>query len=63
MADSPEPHGEVNPRLSKEYEDPHFHDEEPATVDDGEQPRGPRPVSKGKKPMRLPPPRRRFTED
>jgi hypothetical protein len=62
MADSPEPHGDVNPRLSKEYEDPHFHDEEPATVDDGE-PRPSRPPSKGKKPSRLPPPRRRFTDD
>lgn len=48
-----------------EYEDPHYHDEDDVVASTEEDPTrkvvGPRP---GKKPARkLPPPRRRFTED
>jgi hypothetical protein len=63
MGNSPETPGEARPRLSKEYEDPHFHDDdEVAPVEDGE-PRASRPAAGKRKSNRPPPPRGRFHED
>ena len=64
MADTPETPSEPVHRLSREFEDPHYHDdEEPVPLDDDGQPRTNRP-SPGRKPARrLPPPKRRFDED
>ena len=46
-----------------EYQDPHYHDEEPEIVDDEGTPLGnPTPVAK-KKTNRRPPPLRRYYED
>jgi hypothetical protein len=60
MADTPEPPDTPTQRHTREYEDPHFHDDdEVATVEDGEA-RGPHfPARKKKFPRRS----RRYEED
>jgi hypothetical protein len=63
MANSPDTPDEPKPRVNKEYEDPHYHDEdEVAPVDDSE-PRTHRSGAAKKKPQRRPPPPRRFYDD
>jgi hypothetical protein len=42
-------------RLSKEYEDPHYHDEDEFLQADDVQPSGPRLASRGKAKRKLPP--------
>jgi hypothetical protein len=62
MSDTPEPAGDPKVRLNKEYEDPHFHDEDEVALpaEDGEH-RPARPAGRRKI---IPPPRpRRFHED
>jgi hypothetical protein len=64
MADSPEPQAETTPRVTKEYEDPHYHDEdEVVPPPDDDVPHGTHVPAGKKLPRRLPPPRRRFTDD
>lgn len=64
MGNSSEIPDDPKPRLHKEYEDPHYHDEdEVAPVEDGEMRTG-RPAAAAKRrPNRPPPPPRRFYED
>ena len=63
MADPPDTPEDPKPRLNKEYEDPHYHDEDETPVPD-EGPVAGHRIPMGKKaPRRLPPPRRRFLED
>ncbi len=63
MANSPDTPNEPKPRVEKEYEDPHYHDEdEVAPVEDGEH-RTSKPGAVRKKPSRRPPPPRRYYED
>jgi hypothetical protein len=63
MADIPEPPSEPTNRPAKEYEDPHYHDDEDVVpVDDG-LPRGARVGGARKPARRIPPPKRRFHED
>ena len=64
MAELPEPQGAPR-RPSKEYEDPHFHDEdEVAAPPPDESPRPPSPSQPRTAPARKLPPRpRRFYED
>jgi hypothetical protein len=65
MVDSPENTSEQpNPRLEKEYEDPHYHDEDEVAqvANDDLLPR-PHAVPGGRKPRGLLPPRRRFQEE
>jgi hypothetical protein len=62
MGDTPTAPVEPKPRLTREYEDPHYHDEDEVAPNDDVVPRHaaaalPRPA------RRLPPPRRRFYED
>jgi hypothetical protein len=60
MSETPETPGDPKVRLTKEYEDPHFHDDdEVAPVEDNER-RPLRPTSRRKAPL---PPPRRFQED
>jgi hypothetical protein len=62
MSDSPQNPRTPNPRLNKEYEDPHYHDEDETTPPDDEQ----RHAHAGKPPQRrksLYRPRRRFVDD
>lgn len=63
MSDSPQNPRTPNPRLNKEYEDPHYHDEdEAAPVEDDEQ----RRASHAKPSPRRKPvyrPRRRFLDE
>ena len=65
MADQPQPPNDPTNRLGKEYEDPHYHDEDdvPAAADG--LPRSAHPAATaGRKPARrIPPPKRRFYED
>ncbi len=68
MTSSPDTPNEPKPHVHKEYEDPHYHDEdEVAPVEDGEQhsgQAGARKPSRGKgSARRPPPPRRRFYDD
>jgi len=63
MAESPKPQ-DAPRRLSKEYEDPHFHDEDevtPPPIDEEVRPRTVVPVQPNRR--KLPPPPRRFHED
>jgi hypothetical protein len=64
MSSFPDTPGDSRQRLSREYEDPHYHDDdEVAQVEDGE-PHGSRPaVTNKRKPPRLPAPPRRFEDD
>jgi hypothetical protein len=60
MSETPDPAGDPKVRVHKEYEDPHFHDDdEVAPVEDGER-RPARPAGRRKT---TPPPPRRFHED
>jgi hypothetical protein len=62
MGDVPEPNDKAKQRLSKEYEDPHFHDDDevaPVEEDIHQTPR--RPPNSRRKLLRRPP--RRFDED
>jgi hypothetical protein len=64
MAEAPHPQ-DTPRRPPKEYEDPHFPDDDEVAqppADDGHRPAAPqRPA--GRSPRKLPPPRRRFHED
>lgn len=64
MADSPKPQGTPR-RPSKEYEDPHFHDEDDVAPVPSEEGGPPSPIAKlpARPPRKLPPPKRRFHED
>jgi hypothetical protein len=62
MADIPEPPSEPTNRPAKEYEDPHYHDDEDVVPVDDALPRGAR-VGGRKPARRIPPPKRRFHED
>lgn len=62
MADSPETPHEIK-RFDKEYEDPHYHDEDDAVPPDDSQPRTAHLPSHRKPLRRIPPPKRRFLED
>ena len=63
MADTPETPSELVNRFSREFEDPHYHDdEEPVPSEDG-QPRAVRPPLGRKPARRIPPPKRRFDDD
>ena len=56
---SPQPSSDY---LEREYQDPHYHDEEPdVQLDDI--PRHDRPAATRRKPLRVPQPKRRFEED
>ena len=63
MSDSPQDPRTPNPRLNKEYEDPHYHDEdEAAPAEDEERGR----LTQGKSSSRRKPvyrPRRRFVDE
>jgi hypothetical protein len=61
MNDNPDTSGELRQRRQKEYEDPHFHDEDEVVPVDDVQPRGPNPPTR-RKPNRRPPPRRYYEE-
>jgi hypothetical protein len=50
MADSPETPADPKPRGEKEYEDPHYHDDDEVPVDDDGQPLGHRIPSARKPP-------------
>jgi len=56
---SPQPPSDDQER---EYQDPHYHDEEPDVQPD-DLPRRDRPGAPRRKPMRIPQPKRRFEED
>jgi hypothetical protein len=61
MGDSPDTPNEPKQRFNKEYEDPHFHDdEEVVPADDGER-HGTR-ATRRKPARRIPPPRRRYED-
>jgi hypothetical protein len=61
MPEAPEPQGTPR-RPYKEYEDPHFHDEDEVTSSPNDE--TPRPALPRRPPPRkLPPPPRRFHED
>jgi hypothetical protein len=62
MAETPETHNEAPHRLGREFEDPHYHDDEEAVPLDNTQPRAVRPPSR-KPARRIPPPKRRFYEE
>jgi hypothetical protein len=48
----------------KEFQDPHYHDEDPETQRDDRRPSPPHlPAKRKPVPRRLPPPKRRFDED
>jgi hypothetical protein len=65
MDESPEPrHGVPKQRPAKEYEDPHFHDEDEVVPPPEEAPRPAGPgASRPSRARKLPPPPRRFHED
>ena len=60
MNESSETPADPRPRAHKEYEDPHFHDDDEIAPVDDDQPRGLRPPPR--RPVRRPPPRR-YSED
>jgi hypothetical protein len=62
MGDTPETTTESKQRPIKEYEDPHYHDEDEVAPNDDVLPR-PAQAAPRRTPRRLPPPRRRFFED
>jgi hypothetical protein len=63
MGNTPETPSDPRERLIKEYEDPHYHDEdEIAPVSDEPFPRH-STAAPSRPARRLPPPRRRFYED
>ena len=61
MSEAPTNPHESHPRTNREYEDPHYHDEEPDVQSD-DSPRLGKPPGK-KKPPRKPLPPRRHYED
>jgi hypothetical protein len=61
MSDSPPNPEPARPRSHTEYEDPHFHDEEPEIQQD-DTGRRPGPPSAKRKPPRRPPPRRYYED-
>jgi len=63
MAETPETHSEVHNRLGREFEDPHYHDDEEAVPFDDGQLRAVRPPAGRKPARRIPPPKRRFYEE
>jgi hypothetical protein len=63
MADTPETSSEPLNRLGREFEDPHYHDEDESVSSDDSQPRVVRMPPGHKPARRIPPPKRRFYED
>jgi hypothetical protein len=61
MTDSPTPPEQPLPR--KDYEDPHYHDEDLEVEQDDTRRRPPPPPGKGKPTRRIPPPPKRRHED
>jgi hypothetical protein len=60
MSENPEPHDTPTQRRTREYEDPHYHDDdEVAPAEEGDKPRA-RPPARRKWPQR---PRHRYEED
>jgi hypothetical protein len=62
MSDKPETPQEPRPGPRKEFEDPHYHDEDEVAPPDDDSPGEPRRSPK-KPAHRIPPPRKRFHED
>ena len=64
MAEPSQPQGTPR-RPAKEYEDPHFHDDDEVAQPPAEEGHRPpaTPRSPGRSPRKLPPPKRRFHED
>jgi hypothetical protein len=62
MTDIPEKGSPSRQRLSKEYEDPHYHDDEEAIAPD-DQPHGMKQSTGDNKKRRIPPPRPRHFDD
>jgi hypothetical protein len=64
MAEAPHPQGTPR-RPAKEYEDPHFHDDDEVAqppAEDGQRPAAPaQPTARPSR--KLPPPKRRFQDD
>lgn len=52
---------QAKPHVLNEYQDPHFHDEEPEPAEDGVSRTKPSPHRPA--PRRMPPPKRRFGDD
>ncbi len=63
MGDTPETMVEPRQRLDKEYEDPHYHDEDDVAPGDEPLPRLLRPAVRPPSRRLPPPPRGRFYED
>jgi hypothetical protein len=63
MSDAPTNPHESHPRPRQEYEDPHYHDEDPDIQQDEARRAGAKPPAKRKTPRKLPPTPRRHYED
>jgi hypothetical protein len=63
MGDTPETSIDPTPRVVKEYEDPHYHDEDEIAVSDDVYPRPAQTAGRRTTTRRVPPPKRRFHED
>jgi hypothetical protein len=62
MSDAPSPPNEPPTPRKREFEDPHYHDDDQLPADD-EQKRGALPGRPRKPARRIPPPRRRHYEE
>jgi hypothetical protein len=58
----PEEAEEFTPTREHEFQDSHYHDEEPDIVDDETATRVSKPAGKSKSARRVPPPRRHYEE-
>jgi hypothetical protein len=63
MGDTPETPADPKPRVSHEYEDPHYHDEEEVAPPSDDVSARPLQAPARRNAFRLPPPPRRFDED
>jgi hypothetical protein len=63
MNETPESTDRPRERLSKEYEDPHYHDEDEPLPPDETDPTHARPPARGRSARKLPPRRRYEYED
>jgi hypothetical protein len=65
MTDTPQKdtQEEFGPTREHEYQDPHYHDEEPEITNDEQASHSHRGFPHKKKPNRRPPPKRRYYED
>jgi hypothetical protein len=62
MSEAPPNPPDPRPRVNKEYEDPHYHDEE-QDIQPDEHGRAGRPLVKKKPARKVPPPRRYHPDD